>query len=65
MAAAILDDGLQVRESTVEAVIDHDVVEFRPVGDVLRGVPQPARDHRLRIGAAGLEPLLQGVPQEE
>src|SRR5882757_2475860 len=59
MAAAAFDDGLQIFDRLLEAIIDDHVVEFSPVTQVLGGVAQAALNDLGGIGAAPLEPELQ------
>ena len=59
--AAFVHDGVQILDRLLEAIVDHDVVEFRPMRDVAPRVSQAPLDHRLGVGAARLEPLLEGL----
>jgi len=59
VAAAVFDDGLQILDRLLEAIIDDDVVEFSPVTQILGGVPQAALNDFIGIGAAPFEPKLQ------
>ena len=48
---AACEHGLEFRDGLVKPVIDDDVIELVPVRHVAERIAQPARDHRLAVGA--------------
>jgi len=59
VAAAVFDDGLQILDRLLEAIIDHGRNRIRSSGPGPRRRPQAALNDLIGIGAAPLEPLLQ------
>ncbi len=60
---AFPDDGVQILDRLIEAVVDDHEIELGPVADIAPGILKPALDHRLGIGAARLEALLERLPR--